>query len=201
MAMRRRVAKRKQRPDADPKAAAWPQARERRPVAHAEPSSPCAAPTFAQQYRERFSEYHLAWSVFFVAHLADLRRQLGDLDDALLLTAFGIGPVADKLRAAKASGNAADLRYGGAATSDGMTNASRLAEMTGIPRETVRRKLAAFERRGWIAQAEDGAWQISVGADGVAMVACDLEAANLQFLEHLARFVGELDRIRNRSGL
>lgn len=40
--------------------------------------------------------------------------------------------------------------------------ASDLAQITGIPRETVRRKLRSLERDGWIVQETTG-WAISIG--------------------------------------
>jgi hypothetical protein len=152
---------------------------------------------FAKAYVARFHEYHLAWSVFFVAHMADLKSHFGDVEDALLLAAFGLGPVAEKLRAYRFSGDPADLTYGSSPIGDGTTNAKRLADITGIPRETVRRKLRRFEKRGWIAQADDASWRIAVDDAGRATVAADLEAANARFLVHLSRLMADFERIRD----
>lgn len=159
---------------------------------------PSVEDAFAEAYRARFAEFHLAWSVFFVSHLSDLRAHFGDIEDALLLAAFGIGPVAAKRRAALASGSEADRRWTAVPTDDGRTNAKSLAELTGIPRETVRRKLDAFRRRGWIEQDADRSWRIAVGADGRARMALEMEAAHAEFLGRLARLIAEFDRLRAR---
>lgn len=165
----------------------------RHPAKSSDP--PSAEELFRRAYRERFAEYHLAWSVFFVGHLADLRAYFGDLEDALLLAAFGLGPLADKLRASRRSGDVEALTFDGMPASEGWTNARRLAEVTGIPRETVRRKLDAFRRRGWIEQAENRSWRIAVAADGRAPLAADMEAANAEFLKRLSRLMAEFSRI------
>ncbi|MCC3246073.1 helix-turn-helix domain-containing protein [Methylocystis sp. WRRC1] len=36
------------------------------------------------------------------------------------------------------------------------TNASRISECTGIPRQTVRRKIQSLEERGWVHRSEGG---------------------------------------------
>jgi hypothetical protein len=154
---------------------------------------------FQRAYATRFAEYHLAWSVFFVGHLADLRGSIGDLEDALLLAAFGLGPLADQLRTSRQSGDAEPISYGGRVPGENWTNARRLADITGIPRETVRRKLAAFRRRGWVEQGEDRSWRIVVAADGTAQIAADLQTTNEAFVIRLSRLMAEFRRIEHSS--
>lgn len=156
---------------------------------------PSVEEAFQRAYAERFAEYHLAWSVFFVGHMADLRSHFGDLEDALLLAAFGLGPLAQKLRRARRERDAAGLVYGSRPANGGWTNALRLAEVTGIPRETVRRKLEAFRRRGWVEQAEDRSWRVVVLPDGSSPLAADMKAANAEFVARLARLMAEFKRI------
>lgn len=170
-----------------------------RPAAPSTGTPPAHTPeeaAFIAAYRARFAEFHLAWSVFLTAHMADLRAQFDDLEDALLLVAFGIGPVAAKRRVGRASGDPADLAMTGVPADDGRTNAKRLADLTGIPRETVRRKLAAFQRRGWIEQAPDRSWRVAVSPDGRAALGTEMEEAHLLFLGRLARLIAEFDRLR-----
>ncbi|CAH0130310.1 helix-turn-helix domain-containing protein [Roseomonas sp. CECT 9278] len=159
-----------------------------------------AADGFIRAYRARFPEYHLAWSIFFVSHMSDLRRQMGDLDDALLLAAFGLGPVGQRARFARGQGRSRDARKGQDGPADAATNAQRLADLTGIPRETVRRKLEAFRRRGWVEQAEDRTWRLAFDGSGSALVATDLAEANAALLDRLARLIAEFDRLE-REGL
>ncbi len=150
------------------------------------------ADEFVRAYATRFADYHLAWSVFFVAHMADLRRRLGSLDDALLLAAFGLGAVGEKARGPRrASRGSADFRADRVAT-----NAGRLADLTCIPRETVRRRLAAFERRGWVAQNEDRSWRLIVSADGRAQVANDLALNHTVFVRQLAELMAAFERLK-----
>jgi hypothetical protein len=164
-----------------------------------EPAS--AEEAFRHAYAARFAEYHLAWSIFFVGHMADLRAQLGDLEDALLLAAFGLGPLAEKLRAARRDGDTGALTYGSKPAQAGWTNARRLAEVTGIPRETVRRKLEGFRRRGWVEQAEDRSWRVALRPDGTAPLAGDMQAANAAFVTRLGRLLAEFQRIEASAAL
>lgn len=158
--------------------------------------NPEAEQAFIQAYAAGFAAYHHAWSVFFVSHLGDLRRHFGDLDEALLLAAFGLGPVADKRRAARRDRDA--LALGSRATSTGVTNAKRLADVTGIPRETVRRKLERFRTRGWVEQEANGAWRLSVDAEGRARVAEALAPLHGEFLRRLARLLAEFAQLEQR---
>lgn len=40
--------------------------------------------------------------------------------------------------------------------------ASHIAKKTGIPRQTVRRKLLSLERRGWVTQTDNAAWRLAM---------------------------------------
>lgn len=154
-----------------------------------------AEDAFIHAYLASFAAYHHAWSVFFVSHLGDLRRHLGDLDDALLLAAFGLGPVGDKRRAAQRNRDAAAMALGAPIATLGLTNAKRLSEVTGIPRETVRRKLERFKARGWVEQEKSGAWLLSMDAQGKARVAEALSPLHSAFLQRLARLMAEFASI------
>lgn len=46
--------------------------------------------------------------------------------------------------------------------------ASHIAKKTGIPRQTVRRKLFSLERRGWVTQTDDAAWRLAMRRGKVA---------------------------------
>jgi hypothetical protein len=158
--------------------------------------SPDAEQAFMRAYAEGFAAYHHAWSVFFVSHMGDLRRHFGDLDEALLLAAMGLGPVGEKRRAARRDRDS--LAFGGRVVSQGATNAKRLADVTGIPRETVRRKLERFRARGWVEQDAKGAWRLSLDEAGKARVAEALAPLHAEFLRRLARLVTEFARVERR---
>ena len=159
-----------------------------------------AAPSFDEQafiaaYRERFVEFHLAWTIFFVSHLSTLRRHMDDLEDALLLAAIGLGPAAAKLKAFQETQDASHLAYGAPVGEPAVTNAVRLSELTNIPRQTVRRKLQSFAKRGWLEQMPDSSWRLARKPDNSATVAKDLNAANKEFLRELSQLLGRFDRL------
>jgi Fic family protein len=92
------------------------------------------------------TQYH--WVQFFSEHMADVSRALGgDLQQALILAV--VGQAALEHVRNRRDRAAAQHELGG-------VNASRLSDITGIPRQTVRRKLDLMARQGWIAQRTDG---------------------------------------------
>ena len=100
---------------------------------------------------ERFFDAQYVWTSFLLEHLVSVRQRLGDLDTALLLTVIGLSA----LQGARAG-----------QVPDAPVNAHSLALVTGIPRETVRRKLAALGRRGWIEPSPDGGWRLVIEFGG-----------------------------------
>jgi hypothetical protein len=99
----------------------------------------------AERERYRLFQYHFVQ--FFVEHLSDASRVFeGDLQEMLVLAVIGQAYMrADELGRENAT-----------------INACRVSETTGIPRQTVRRKLQSLQRRGWVQQIEGGAWQLTV---------------------------------------
>lgn len=93
------------------------------------------------------------------AHLAGFARLLtvlrgqfeGDLDAMLILLAVSLGTEKEDWREALLGVPCRTLRTS-------TTNGLSIAEMTGIPRETVRRKLALLHDRGWIERDAAGNW-------------------------------------------
>ncbi|MCU0792548.1 MAG: hypothetical protein MUE42_06800 [Opitutaceae bacterium] len=125
---------------------------------------------------------------FFVEHLVRLHREFdGDLEQVILLGEIG-------------HHNASGLRYGADGSlvgrgADGVAprmqpcNAFSASQATGIPRETVRRKLAKLTRRGWVSRNERGEYFVTPVAaahftpvfnratmDGLLLAASDIEA-------------------------
>jgi len=88
----------------------------------------------------------------FARLLAVLRGQFdGDLDTMLILLAVSSGTEKDDWRATLFGAAEPPRR-----TSP--TNAQSIALSTGIPRETVRRKLARLQTKGWIGHDAAGNW-------------------------------------------
>jgi hypothetical protein len=69
-------------------------------------------------------------------------------------------------------------------------NLRSIAEFSGIPRETVRRKIAELERRGWVTRDADG----SLAATRQA--AADLEPLTEAGIQYLARMLELFDSAR-----
>lgn len=59
-------------------------------------------------------------------------------------------------------------------------NVQSVADYSGIPRETVRRKVAALQAKGWVERTDEGHLQVGRRA------AVDLEAATGETMEYLA---------------
>jgi hypothetical protein len=120
------------------------------------PSSRASA--LFETFTEHYPGYQYVFVDFLVDHLTDLSRSYGgDLQQVMVLAIIGQrwlqarremdGDALDTLRATAIS-------------------ASRLADVTGIPRETVRRKLALMQAKGWVAQGPDGAWFLALDPGG-----------------------------------
>lgn len=102
--------------------------------------------------QRRLLQYSL--TQFFTEHLLDLSRVFeGDLQMMLILAVIGQSYLHGDERGRENS----------------PISASRLADVTGIPRQTVRRKLVLLAQRGWVEQTELGAWILTkTGRDPVA---------------------------------
>ena len=129
----------------------------------------------------------------FAEHLADCSRVFGaDLQMVLVLAILGqrtldarirrevfeLGSVPQEVVPQEAHG----------------INSSSIAEITGIPRETVRRKLEALAARGWIARDERGRWGIVADA-GNARARTDLADLDQRQTDRVARFLANTHRI------
>lgn len=102
--------------------------------------------------QRRLLQYN--FSEFFTEHLLDVSRVFeGDLQMMLVLAVMGQAYLHGDERGREQS----------------PISASRLADVTGIPRQTVRRKLVLLAERGWVEQTEIGAWVLTkAGRDPVA---------------------------------
>lgn len=73
-------------------------------------------------------------------------------------------------------------------------NLQSVADYTGIPRETVRRKIAVLERKGWVSR--DGAGNIGVQPKA----ATDLERATGHSVDYLSEILAAHDAAAGRTG-
>lgn len=110
----------------------------------------------ADWVRLRFGDVYPVHVVAFAQLLTTLRREFdGDLDLLLIMAVIGERRIQQRMEPGA-------LRYENLGTTPnrpdggGTINAYSLAAYTGMPRETVRRKVAALIARGWIERDERG---------------------------------------------
>lgn len=119
---------------------------------------------------------------FISEHLSDCSRVFGgDLQEALVLAIVG-----QAFLDARRPGRAENSRLS--------VIASRIADLTGMPRQTVRRKLLGLQEKGWIEQIEDLSWRISL-KDGEAPARQALSDLDRRAISRLARLFSQLERI------
>lgn len=76
-------------------------------------------------------------------------------------------------------------------------NASRIADITGIPRQTVRRKLEKLRTRGWVDCLPAGIWALSLH-DGTASAregADGIQALDRRSMERVLRMAERMSKI------
>jgi hypothetical protein len=134
---------------------------------------------------ERYLDVQYVYVQFMSEHLADCARTFeGDLGQMLILAVIG----QSHLSAVRAQPGDV-VSYG--------VSALRIADVTGLPRETVRRKLVKLADRGWVAQGEAG-WRLA-GAEAMQPQArTDLSEIDRRGLERLARLHAEIGRLLAR---
>lgn len=144
----------------------------------------------AEAFEAQYPTYQYRFVEFFIDHLSDVSRAFrGDLQAMMVLGLIGQKWLS-ALHEARAEGlDASDLPA--ARTSIG---ASRLADITGIPRQTVRRKLAKLEARGWIRQNPDCTYCM-VNTDGQTAARRDLSDIDRRALQRVARLFADLEAL------
>lgn len=121
---------------------------------------------------------------WFTAQLIDAAQAFdGDLQSMLLLAIIGQVHLRRAL-ALREGAEDADWR-------DVQISASRLADITHINRETVRRKLKAMEQRGWLEQTPNASWRLAM-RDGRVRAADDLADLDHKTLENFVKMVRRL---------
>lgn len=107
---------------------------------------------------DRYDKIYPMYRLAFARLLVTLRRDFdGDLDAMLVLLTLSLGTDREGWAQALLGNHVA-------ATQKGITNTQSIALASGIPRESVRRKLDAIEKRGWIARDENRNWAPTSGA-------------------------------------
>jgi hypothetical protein len=126
-------------------------------------------------------QYH--YVQFLADHLTDCRKTLGgDFDDLMMLAVLG-----QRFLQARRDRDAGDA---GAEARIWMS-ALRLSDVTGVPRESVRRKLARLAGRGWVMQDRARGWRLA-GTFEMAPARVDLGALDRRGIDRLARLMAAL---------
>ena len=146
--------------------------------------------SYEAAFRERYLLYQYHSVEFLCAHLADCARVFrGDLQQMLVLAVIGQVQLRSYLDVAP-DGSLHPREI----PAKPAISASRLADVTGIPRETVRRKLTLLERRGWIEKTDEGAWRLVI-REGAAAARTDLNGLDGRAIERFAALAASLERI------
>jgi hypothetical protein len=144
----------------------------------------------AAVFRARYRAYQYRFVDFFIEHVSDVSRAFrGDLQAVLVLALLGQVWLRAQ-RAAEVAGLDPDLLPFERVSA----TASRIADVTGIPRQTVRRKLNALETRGWILRNADGSFRL-VAAQGETAARRDLSDVDRRALERVARLFTDLEAL------
>jgi hypothetical protein len=139
--------------------------------------------TLTTAFLKNYPEVQYHYVQFLAEHLTDCRKTLGgDFDDLMLLAVLG-----QRFLQARREYHAGDP---GAEARIWMS-ALRISDVTGVPRESVRRKLARLAKRGWITHDPAQGWSIA-GTFEMATAKLDLGDLDRRGIERLARLMTSL---------
>lgn len=145
-------------------------------------------------FQGRFVEAQYVWTSFLLDHLIECRRRMGDLDSMVVLIVIGLAALREVQKLRELEGEHIALGYQAAEMpgKGGTVNAYSIANITGIPRENVRRRLAELAEHGWIEQAPNGSWRIRRGEGRTSKAAADLAELTASTVARIADFIGRL---------
>ena len=121
---------------------------------------------------------------FLAAHLSDSARLFnGDLEEMLVCVVLARANLRDEVgqsthKKSEDSGRSA-------------LSAARLSELTGIPRETVRRKLKSLENRGWAVRVGRSGWRLALQGE-TPVLRSDLQDYLRREIRRLVKLVRNL---------
>ena len=147
----------------------------------ADPRPKRAAPVL-DAFERNYAQVQYHYVQFLTEHLADCARTFsGDLTKVLVLAVLGQRHIEAQTSAQKDQ----------AAGQPSAMSASRIADVTGLPRETIRRKLDALSDLGWVEQGADRRWRIAA-VNGTSTLRHDLKDLDARGLQRLARLYASL---------
>jgi len=148
----------------------------------------------AAAFDAHYLDYQYIFVEFLIGHMTDAVRAFeGDYLEMLVLAVLGQSRLAAVRKSLSPDMSVLDVEA--AAES---TNASRIADITGIPRQTVRRKLATLVARGWVVRDAAGAYRIA-SVEGVSHVRRELSEPDRRAMYRIARLFVDLGEIVERQ--
>ena len=141
---------------------------------------------------ENYVPAQYAFVQFLSEHLLDCRKSVGgDLDDVMLLAVLGQRLLAARINPGQGLADSRDRDW---------MSALRIADVTGIPRESVRRKLNRLAERGWVTHDPAQGWALA-GSHGMVAAKTDLSELDRRGIERLGKLVASLLPLlaKNRS--
>lgn len=141
-------------------------------------------------YRRHYIRAQYIWVQMFTEHLTDCSRVFkGDLQAMLILAIIGQSYLFKMMK----DGHHA-LKPGCIPILDGTSiNASSLAAVLEIPRETVRRKLNFLAHQGWI-EKHDGGWRLVI-ENGETRARSALDDLDQRSMMRIAKLVGDFNSL------
>lgn len=134
-------------------------------------------------FQSNYSQVQYHYVQFLADHLTDCRKTLGgDFDDLMMMAVLGQRFLGARQAIAAGETGAEDRIW---------MSALRLSDVTGVPRESVRRKLIRLQARGWVTQNPVKGWCLAGSMDRAA-ARDDLDPLDARGLERLARLVAAL---------
>lgn len=137
-----------------------------------------------------YRAYQYRFVEFFIEHLSDISRVFrGDLQAMIILALVGQVQMRAMQSAVSAGMDPNELPPERLSI-----NASRIADVTGIARETVRRKLDRLVERGWLLRNADSSFRLAI-VQGEAKAKNDLQEVDARALDRVARLFRDLEAL------
>lgn len=147
----------------------------------------------ASVFESHYLDYQYIFVEFLIGHMVDAASAVdGDYQEMLVLAVLGQA----RLGAVRAAANSGSTSLDVEAAAES-TNASRIADITKIPRQSVRRKLASLEARGWIERDDAGAYRL-VSSGGQSTARHDLAETDRRAIDRVARLVADLQAVTEK---
>jgi predicted Rossmann fold nucleotide-binding protein DprA/Smf involved in DNA uptake len=145
----------------------------------------------ARALEASYQDVQYAFVQFFTEHLVDCGQAFDrDFSAVLIMAVLG-----QRRLASVRTGQQFDESN----LSQICMSASRIADVVGLPRQTVRRKLSMLEARGWIAEHPGVGWYVA-GPDGEVPVRAVMSGLEKRQFLRLAKLHARLSEILEKQG-